>query len=87
MVLHCALWCAGRVWDCRTGRSIFTMEGHIKQILSLDFSPNGYHIVTGSDDHTCKVRCLGPSACGCGHVTVGSLSLSLTNTYIHIHSD
>lgn len=46
---------AGRVWDCRTGRSILTLEGHVKQILALDFSPNGYQVVTGSDDHTCKV--------------------------------
>ena len=26
----------------------------MKQILSVDFSPNGYHIVTGSDDRTVK---------------------------------
>jgi WD40 repeat protein len=50
MALH-----AGRVWDCRTGRSVHVLEGHIKQILSLDFAPNGYHLITGSDDHTCKV--------------------------------
>ena len=48
--------CAGRVWDCRTGRSVLTLEGHVKQILALDFSCNGFHVVTGSDDHTCKVR-------------------------------
>jgi U4/U6 small nuclear ribonucleoprotein PRP4 len=34
---------------------VHVLEGHIKQILSLDFSPNGYHLITGSDDHTCKV--------------------------------
>lgn len=45
----------GRVWDCRTGRSVLTLEGHVKQILALDFSKNGFHVVTGSDDHTCKV--------------------------------
>jgi len=49
----------GRVWDCRTGRSVLTLEGHVKQILALDFSPNGFHVVTGSDDHTCKVRFMG----------------------------
>lgn len=46
---------AGRVWDLRTGRSVYTMEGHVMQILSVDFSPNGHHLVTGSGDHTCKV--------------------------------
>jgi len=52
------LW-SGRLWDCRTGRSIWTMEGHIKQVLALDFSPDGYHVVTGSDDHQAKVRGVG----------------------------
>jgi U4/U6 small nuclear ribonucleoprotein PRP4 len=35
------------------------MEGHIKQVLALDFSPDGYHVVTGSDDHQAKVRGVG----------------------------
>ena len=35
---------------------MLTLEGHVKQILALDFSCNGFHVVTGSDDHTCKVR-------------------------------
>ncbi len=47
--------CAGRLWDCRTGRSPFALEGHVKQILSLDFSPSGVYLATGSDDHTAKV--------------------------------
>ena len=32
----------GRVWDLRTGRCIMFLEGHLKPILSIDFSPNGY---------------------------------------------
>jgi len=31
----------GRVWDLRTGRCIMFMEGHLKSIYSIDFSPNG----------------------------------------------
>ena len=31
----------GRVWDLRTGRCIMFMEGHLKAILGIDFSPNG----------------------------------------------
>ena len=27
-------------------------QGHSKQLLSLDFSPNGYHVASGSDDNT-----------------------------------
>ena len=25
------------------------------QVLGLDFSPNGYHLATGSEDHTCRI--------------------------------
>ena len=31
-----------RIWDLRSGRSICVLEGHVKQIHALDFSPNGY---------------------------------------------
>ncbi len=31
----------GRVWDLRTGRCIMFLEGHLKSILAVDFSPNG----------------------------------------------
>ena len=31
----------GRVWDLRTGRCIMFLEGHLKPIISIDFSPNG----------------------------------------------
>lgn len=30
-------------------------EGHLKEIYGINFSPNGYHIATGSGDNTCKV--------------------------------
>ena len=61
----------GRVWDLRTGRCIMFLEGHLKPIISVDFSPNGfvdlipwdffysfsirYHIATGSEDNLCKI--------------------------------
>lgn len=31
----------GRVWDLRTGRCVVFLEGHLKEIYSLQFSPNG----------------------------------------------
>jgi hypothetical protein len=46
---------AGRIWDLRTGRSVHVLEGHVKQILSVQWAPNGWHIATGSDDHSAKV--------------------------------
>ncbi len=32
----------GRIWDLRTGRCIMFLEGHLKPVLSIDFSPNGF---------------------------------------------
>lgn len=34
---------------------ILISRGHAKQILAVDMSPNGYHIATGSDDHTVRL--------------------------------
>lgn len=31
----------GRVWDLRTGRCIVFLEGHLREIYTLNFSPNG----------------------------------------------
>lgn len=31
------------------------LDGHVQPILSLDFSPNGYQLVTGSADDTIRV--------------------------------
>ena len=40
----------GRVWDLRTGRTAMVLDGHIKEILSMDFAPNGY--VLDSPSHS-----------------------------------
>jgi U4/U6 small nuclear ribonucleoprotein PRP4 len=45
----------GRVWDLRSGKSVFTMKNHTRQLLSLDWSPNGYHVASGSEDATCAI--------------------------------
>ncbi|NXP43031.1 PRP4 protein, partial [Leiothrix lutea] len=34
---------------------IMFLEGHLKEIYGINFSPNGYHVATGSGDNTCKV--------------------------------
>jgi WD40 repeat protein len=31
----------GRVWDLRTGRTAMVLDGHVREILALDFAPNG----------------------------------------------
>ena len=67
-----ALWLALRdwmhlagFWDLRTGCCIMFLEGHLKGIYGINFSPNGYHIATGSGDNTCKVWDLQQRRCVC----------------------
>lgn len=31
----------GRVWDLRTGRCVMFLDGHLKSVLTVDFSPSG----------------------------------------------
>ena len=46
----------GRIWDLRTGRNVLTLEGHLKEIYSVTFSPNCYQLATGSADNHIKVN-------------------------------
>ena len=32
----------GLIWDLRTGRNIIALDGHLKKVISICFSPNGY---------------------------------------------
>lgn len=32
----------GRVWDLRSGKTAMVLDGHVKDILGIDFSPNGF---------------------------------------------
>ena len=45
----------GRIWDLRSGKCILVLQGHVKSVLAIDFSPNGFHIVTGAEDHTVRL--------------------------------
>ncbi|MDR1586316.1 MAG: caspase family protein, partial [Treponema sp.] len=44
-----------RMWDARTGALLHTLEGHKKYIRSLDISPDGGKIASGSADATVKI--------------------------------
>lgn len=44
-----------RIWDLRSGRSICTLQKHIKGIYSMDWAPNGYHLATASGDNSVKI--------------------------------
>jgi WD40 repeat protein len=45
----------GRVWDLRSGKSIFNLRGHGTQLLALDWSPNGFTCASGGGDATSLV--------------------------------
>ncbi len=41
--------------DARTGKEVVMFDGHAFEVTSMDFSPDGRHIVTGSKDQTAKI--------------------------------
>ncbi|KAJ3257729.1 hypothetical protein HK103_004356 [Boothiomyces macroporosus] len=59
----CGYDAIGRVWDLRTGRSIMVLKSHIKPILALNWSPNGYQLATGGMDNSIKVWDVRQAAC------------------------
>jgi WD40 repeat protein len=46
---------APRVWEVATGREVLTLKGHEGPVVAVDYSADGRHLVTGSDDHTARV--------------------------------
>ena len=38
-----------RIWDLRSGKCLMVLQGHLKNVLSVDFSPNG--LVTAGLGH------------------------------------
>jgi U4/U6 small nuclear ribonucleoprotein PRP4 len=36
-------------------KCVLALEGHVKPILGISFSPNGYHLATGGEDNTCRI--------------------------------
>lgn len=54
---------SGRIWDLRTGKNIMMLQGHVKQVLGISFSPNGYHVATCSDDNAVRIWDLRKNGC------------------------
>ena len=45
----------GEVWDATTGRLLWRLQGHDRNLTSIAWSPDGRHLVTTSWDGTAKV--------------------------------
>ncbi|HEX3238379.1 MAG TPA: WD40 repeat domain-containing protein [Gaiellaceae bacterium] len=43
------------LWDASTGRHLHTLTGHGSLVTDAEFSPNGLHLVTVSDDNTGRI--------------------------------
>ncbi len=39
----------------RSGRQILVFEGHAQKVVTVDFSPNGYILASGSEDNTVRI--------------------------------
>ena len=44
-----------KLWDASTGKEIRTFSGHIGNVNSVSFSPDGRYALSGSDDNTIKL--------------------------------
>src|SRR5262249_45485391 len=43
------------VSDVATGKALFDLEGHSKQVRDIGYSPDGQWLVTASEDHTARI--------------------------------
>ena len=41
LVGSCGMDSSARIWDLRSGKCLMVLQGHLKNILAIDFSPNG----------------------------------------------
>ena len=45
-----------KVWDAATGQELLTLNGHTTgEVLSVDFTPDGKRLVSGSQDGAVKI--------------------------------
>jgi WD40 repeat protein len=44
-----------QVWDAKTGKEMYVLQGHLNSVYSAQFSPNGQYIVTASADRTVRI--------------------------------
>lgn len=43
------------VWDIASGEMTAVLRGHARKVVAVAYSPNGLHIVSGSDDMTVRI--------------------------------
>ena len=50
-----ALGCTVRLWNVVTGKELYRLEGHSREIKCVAFDPNGERVLSGSGDGTVKL--------------------------------
>ena len=65
-----------RIWNATTGVLERTLEGHWDGVLSVAFSHNGAHVVSGSEDKTIRIW----------HAATGEVDLVLEGHSSLLHS-
>lgn len=63
----------GRIWDLRTGKNIMVLQGHVRHVLGISFSPNGFHVATCGEDNAVRIWDLRKA--GCAYVLPAHTSL------------
>jgi eukaryotic-like serine/threonine-protein kinase len=54
--LHCVKWNGGiQIHEAASGRWLRTLQGHRERVMSLEFSPDGTRLLSGSMDQTARV--------------------------------
>lgn len=55
MVVTCSSDSLARIWDAVQGTLLYTLAGHSGAVNTINWSPDGSKVVTGSDDYTIKI--------------------------------
>ena len=48
-------WRNPAVCDVATGKALFELDGHTKEVRDIGYSPDGQWLVTASEDHTARI--------------------------------
>ena len=72
-------------WDLKSGRLAGTLTGHTRPIFSLEYTADGSHIISGSEDKTVRVWDVrSHSNCVVLQLDDGCVSISVSPDFSHV---